>query len=625
MSLLSATGLTHAFGADEIFADLSVTIAPGARIALVGPNGAGKTTLLRLLVGAEPPDEGVVQRTAGTRLGFLPQRPELAGAHSLQVEARRAFRALDQQEKRLTQLEAAMADPAQRAAALAQYGPLQERFERAGGYEREARIRRVLGGLGFAASDFDRSLTQLSGGEKTRALLARLLLQSPDLLLLDEPTNHLDIEAVTWLEGWLASFPGAVLLVSHDRWFVDHFAQQIWELEHGRLSVYRGNYSHYVRQRDERRQRLLLEYETQQEHVAKEEAFIRKHMGSRLTAQAKGRRKRLATMQRRGRLHSRPRGPRRSMRPDMGATQRSGDEVLTLRNLAVGYTPDAPPLLRVPDLTLRRGAVVALVGPNGVGKSALLKTIHGQLPPLSGTLRYGAAVQSGYFAQAHENLHEERTVLTEVLTRRPMKTSAARNLLGRYLFSGDDVFRPVSTLSGGERGRLALALLALAGANLLLLDEPGNHLDMDSQEALQQLLEQFAGTVLFVSHDRWLIDALATQLWLATPGELRLFDGTWAEYQAAQQQTPRPAATSPDPPPRRAGNSRPRVEQRERRARELEAHIQQLEQQQARLTAAIEQAGKTGRPGRAAELGARWSALETTLETALREWSVLAD
>ena len=249
-------------------------------------------------------------------------------------------------------------------------------FERAGGYTWQARIRMVLTGLGFAEGDFTRPLTQLSGGEQTRALLARLLLQAPDLLLLDEPTNHLDIEAVTWLEGWLASFCGAVLVVSHDRWFMDHFARQIWELDHGSLSAYRGNYSHYVRQRDERHERLRLEYEAQQERITKDEAFIRKHMGSRLTAQAKGRQKRLATLQKRGLMRARPRGRRRRMGLDMGTTQRSGDEVLLTRGLVLGHADDGLPLLQVPDITLRRGEVAALIGPNGVGKSGLPQDHH---------------------------------------------------------------------------------------------------------------------------------------------------------------------------------------------------------------------------------------------------------
>ena len=631
MSLLGASGLSCAFGAEQVFTGVSLQIPRDARMALVGPNGAGKTTLLRLLLGAETPDEGRVRRAGKLRIGYLPQRPELAGGHSLQDEARRAFRDLERQERQLARLEAEMADPARRKAALAVYGPLQERFERAGGYTREARIRQVLRGLGFAQTDFGRPLTQLSGGEKTRALLARLLLQAPDLLLLDEPTNHLDIESVAWLEGWLNAFAGAVLLVSHDRWFMGQFARQILELDGGRLSLYRGNYSHYARQRDERRERQRVEYAAQRERVARDEAFIRKHMGSRLTAQAKGRQKRLATMARRGQILLRPAADRRRMGLDMGDTRRSGDEVLRTRGLVLGYPDDRLPLLRVPDVTLRRGEVAALIGRNGVGKSAFLKTITGELPPLAGDLRIGAAVQPGYFAQAHENLREHVTVLDEILQRRAMKTSEARDLLGQYLFSGDDVFRPVSTLSGGERGRLALALLALAGANLLLLDEPSNHLDIDSQEVLQRVLERFAGTVLLVSHDRWLIDALATQVWSASEGELRVFEGSWAEYRREQETRARqPAARArlssscEGSVGRRRQRERPSGAQGERRARELEARIHELEQQQGRLTELIEAASRGGQGERVAELGAQWAEAEAALEAALTEWSALA-
>ncbi|MDE0608399.1 MAG: ABC-F family ATP-binding cassette domain-containing protein [Anaerolineaceae bacterium] len=624
MSLLSAARLACSFAADEIFADVNVEIARGARIALVGPNGAGKTTLLRVLYGLEAAEAGRVRVAGGTRIGYLPQRPELAGAHSLETEARRGLRELEGQAARLAALEATMEDPQRRKAALAKYGPLQEDFERAGGYTRESRLRMVLRGVGFAERDFARPLTQLSGGEKTRANLARLLLQAPDLLLLDEPTNHLDIEAIAWLENWLRSFVGAVLLVSHDRWFMDQFAQQIWELEGGRLGVYRGNYSHYARQRDERRQRLWLEYEAQQERIAKDEAFIRKHMGSRLTAQARGRQKRLVTLEKRGLRRERPPGERRRMGLDMGETQRSGDEVLITRDLLLGYPDDGLPLLRVPDITLRRGEVAALVGPNGVGKSAFLKTITGQLAPLAGSLRLGAAVQAGYFAQAHENLREDRSILDEILERRPLKVSEARDLLGRYLFSGDDVFRRVDTLSGGERGRLALALLALAGANLLLLDEPSNHLDIDSQDVLQQVLEQFGGTVLLVSHDRWLIDALTTQLWIASAGEIRLYDGSWTEYRRAQEASASLPVNGGAAPPRRR-KERPGGGKRKQRALELEARIDELEQRQSRLTAAIEEAGRDGQAERVAELGVQWAEAEAALETALTEWSALAD
>jgi ATP-binding cassette subfamily F protein 3 len=633
MSLLTTTDLAKSFGANDIFDQINVEVPQGARVALVGPNGAGKTTLLNIIVGLDTPTEGSVQIARSTRIGFLPQRPELVGAHSLWDEALSAFASLRQLESQLAELEQAMADPQQHDAALAKYGPLQERFELAGGYTYEARIKMVLQGLGFDPDeDFDKPLTILSGGQKTRALLARLLLEEPDLLVMDEPTNHLDIQAVEWLESYLKSFPGAVLAVSHDRYFMDNFAQIIWELDYGTIEVYRGNYSHYVRQREERRERLWKEYEAQREFIEKEEAYIRKHMGSRMTSQAKGKLKRLETMRRRGKLIDRPRHRKRSMHLNMGRIMRSGDKVLMTRNLAVGYPDDPAPLFDVPDITLYRGQVAALIGPNGVGKSTFLKTIIGQLPPLRGEVRIGASVDIGYFAQAHERLNDNRSILDEIIATKHMPVSEARNYLGQYLFSGDDVFRPISTLSGGERGRVALAKLALSGANLLLLDEPTNHLDIDSQEVLQAVLDDFPGTILLVSHDRYLIDALATQIWAAAPGKLEVFEGTYAELIAARQPAAEPAATSKIPVNGRASAAPSREKKHglnpyelERRLADLETRIHALEAQLDSLTTDIEKASARGDADRIHALGIAYTRAEDELSALMEEWSRLAE
>ena len=634
MSLLTATNIAKSFGPDDIFEGVSVEIPHGARIALVGPNGAGKTTLLRLLIGADQPDAGSVTVARGTRIGFLPQRPELDGAHSLWDEQLAAFAELRRLEAQLRELEHAMADPARHDDALAKYGPLQERFERDGGYTYEQRIRTVLHGLGFTPDDYGRPLRQLSGGQTTRALLARLLLDSPDLLVLDEPTNHLDIQAVEWLESFLRTFPGAVLAVSHDRYFMDAFAQTVWELDFGRLEVYRGNYSHYTRQREERRERLLKEYEAQQAFIAKEEAFIRRNMAGQLTAQAKGRLKRLETMRRAGRIIDRPL-KKRSMFLRMGRSVRSGDRVLLTRGLAVGYADAPAPLLTVPDITLYRGQVAALIGPNGVGKSTFLKTIMGELPPLAGEARFGTAVKPGYFAQAHERLNLDSSVMDEVLSVRAMPVSEARSFLALFLFTGDDVFRPVATLSGGERGRVALAKLALSGANFLLLDEPTNHLDIDSQEILQRVLDDFDGTILLVSHDRYLIDALASQIWAAEPGRLEVFEGTYSEYAAererrrlAEQEAARAAAAannarrSAAPAARRHGLT---PYQYEKRVSEVEARIHALEAEVAQLHDDIASASAAGDAARVRDLGEAYTHAEAELAAAMAEWERLLE
>ncbi|MCA9909100.1 MAG: ABC-F family ATP-binding cassette domain-containing protein, partial [Anaerolineae bacterium] len=498
MSLLTAHDLSKFYGPDEIFSGISVDVPHQARIALVGPNGAGKTTLLNILIARDIADTGSVNLARGARVGFLPQRPELHGANTLYAEQLGAFDSLRAMEVQLSELEHALADPARHDEALAAYGELQERFEYLGGYTYEQRIRTVLHGLGFTPEDYERRLMHLSGGQKTRALLARLLLEAPDLLVLDEPTNHLDIQAIEWLEGYLSEFQGAVLVVSHDRYFIDVMAKTVWELDFGTLETYRGNYSHYVRQREERHARRLVEYEAQQAFIAKEEDYIRRNMAGQNTRQAKGRLKRLERLKRDD-LALRPRS-RRKIHLALGDTQRSGNKVLMTQDLLVGFPGN--PLFNVPDLVLRRGEVAALIGANGAGKSTFVKTITGDLAPLAGEIKIGAAVTIGYFAQAHESLVEANSILDEILSAKPMPVSQARNYLGQFLFSGDDVFRPISSLSGGERGRVALAKLALSDANLLLLDEPTNHLDIESQEILQNVLADFDGTILIVSHDR---------------------------------------------------------------------------------------------------------------------------
>jgi len=645
MSLLTATNLAKSFGADDIFEGISVEIPYKARIALVGPNGAGKTTLLNILTGADTPTEGNVTTAKGLRIGFLPQRPELAGNHSVWEEMLNAFADLRRMETKLQQLEQALADPATHNTTLAQYGDLQHRFEDAGGYLYETRIKMVLGGLSFMPEEYERPLSKLSGGQRTRALLGRLLLDSPDLLVLDEPTNHLDIQAVEWLEAFLKDFPGAVVAVSHDRYFMDVFASIVWELDFGALETYRGNYSHYVRQRGERYERRWKEYEAQQEFLAKEAEYIRRNIAGQNTRQAKGKLKRLETMKKRGKLLSRPR-ERKSMHLKMGDTTRSGDKVLMTHDLAVGYADADAPLFHVPDITLWRGEVAALIGPNGVGKSTFLKTALGDLPPLAGEVQIGASVQIGYFAQAHELLNPKNSIIDEVTSAKPMIPAEARNFLGGFLFSSDDVFRPIATLSGGERGRVALAKLALSGANLLLLDEPTNHLDIDSQEILQNVLANFGGTILLVSHDRYLIDALATQIWAASPGQLEVFEGTYSEWAAAKTVqskalTPGPSPsgrgeqTPPPAPPRKPGGEKDNGAgkkrhglnpyQLEKRIAQVEAQIHALEARLSDLTAAITEASTQGDTGRVQDLGVQYTQAEADLNTAMAEWEVLME
>jgi ATP-binding cassette subfamily F protein 3 len=627
MSLLSATDLAKAFGAQDVFEGVTLAIPRQARIALVGPNGVGKTTLLRILAGLEQSDRGRMERARGLRVGHLPQE-------TLTAEGRQSLRDLSlwdwcvgalaelhAQEAELERLEAAMADPGQAVGAMARYGPLQEAFERAGGYAYPARVRRVLNGLGFAPSEDDVPLGRLSGGERTRAELARLLLEDPDLLILDEPTNHLDVEAVEWLEGWLMEWPGSALVVSHDRYLLDRVADAVWELTPHGLDTYRGNYSAYLRQRQERRAFQQATFDAQQEHVRKEQEYVRRNIAGQNTRQAQGRRKRLERMLRDGAIDQ-PQAEK-TVRLALHAGPRSGDRVLETEALQVGYADDGAALFAVPDLVLRRGECAALIGPNGAGKTTFLKTILGEVPPFAGGVRMGAGLRVGYFAQAHQGLDSTRTVLQEIQEAAPRWTiGQCRDFLARFLFTGETIEKTIGVLSGGERGRVALAKLALQGANLLLLDEPTNHLDLPSQEILQAALQEFPGTILLVSHDRYLINALATQVWAIHPGtrHMQVFAGNYSEY-GAHRRLEQEKARLVEAEERRRARPQPRPSgAAEMRA--VEERIAGLEAEMKELARLLEAAGTD--VARVAELGGRYAAVQAELEAELDRWDRLA-
>jgi ATP-binding cassette subfamily F protein 3 len=632
MAVLNASNLAKSFGANDIFQGISVEIPHGAKIALVGSNGIGKTTLLEVLIKKEEASAGVVSHMKGLTIGYLPQRPQLVADRSLWDEMMTAFVDLRRREAKLAalteQMSAASGDELDEL--MARYGQEEHQFELDGGYTYELRTRQVLQGLSFTPTEYEMPLKHLSGGQQTRALLARLLLESPDLLVLDEPTNHLDINAIEWLESFLKTWNGALLVVSHDRYFMDSVITTIWEMAWRRIEVYRGNYSHYVQQREHRYARLQKEYEAQQEFIAKEEEYIRRNMAGQNTAQAKGRLRRLERLKR-DNLIDRPH-TEHNIHLNLKTDLRSGDKVLMTYKLVAGYDPEKP-LAKVPDITLYRGEIAAVIGPNGAGKTTLLKTLLEELPPLSGSSRLGAAVQPGYFAQAHEGLTLNNSVIDELLTVRHLQQSEARNYLAQFLFTGDDVFRPVATLSGGERGRLALAKLALDGANFLLLDEPTNHLDIPSQEILQDVLDAFNGTILLVSHDRYLIDALATQIWDIQPGKMTVFEGTYQEYvqarEAARQaerdvQTPARVEAKIAPKP---ANGKPALSpfQRQRKLAEIEQKIHELEIRLVELSGELGDASAVGAVDRVRDLGEAYTAAESQLDRALREWETLLE
>jgi ATP-binding cassette subfamily F protein 3 len=632
MSIIVADRISKTYEPYDVFWDVSCSLARGDRIALVGRNGTGKTTLLRILAGLEQPTRGRIHRAKGLHIGFLPQGASLNGDHTLWQEMMAAFESLRAMEARLRRLEAEMADPDHAGAALEAYAPLAERFEMLGGYTYQDHAKHVLMGLSFPPEEHHMPLEHLSGGQQTRAVLARLLLESPDLLLLDEPTNHLDLQAIEWLEGHLNTWEGTVVLVAHDRYFMDRVVHKIWETAFGNLETYSGNYSHYVHQRDERHERKLKVFRTQQEFIAKEEDYIRRHMAGQRTRQAQGRLKRLKRFKRDKAL-DRPR-EEHTIKLSLQTPLRSGDKVIWSQDLVVGYDPKAP-LFRCPDLDLRRGECVALLGRNGSGKTTLLKTVLGQVEPLSGNARLGASLKPGYLAQVHIDLDPETSVLDTILQVKNLPLGEARNYLARFLFTGDDVFKHIEALSGGERSRVALARLVLQRPNFLLLDEPTNHLDIASQEVLEAVLNHFAGTIVLVTHDRYLVDRLATQLWIIEPKEqaLVVFRGTWAEYQQARSQddggSPAVQAKgkrSVDRRQDRREQQRARREQEARQLRvaELEIEIQRLEHELEALEQELAAASEAQQPMRIHELGTLYTELERQLQHALELWAELA-
>ncbi len=631
MPLLTATNLSKSYGALDIFPELSFSIPHKARIGLVGPNGVGKTTLLRILIGEEEPSTGKIMRARGLKIGYLPQEASLKSANTVWTECLTEFEPLLKRQRELHDLEAEIAANPDSIELMDRYGQLQTRFDHDGGYEYETRIRMTLSGLGFSRADEKRPVAHLSGGQRTRIMLAKLLLSQPDLLLLDEPTNHLDMAAVEWLEAYLKDWPGAVLIVSHDRYFLDQVVTTILEMTPA-LEEYRGNYSAYMLQRENRYEQRLREYQSQQEFIDKEEEYIRRNIAGQNTRQAQGRRKRLERMLDESRLVSPMK--KRKLHIQLSSSGRSGDLVLRTHSLSVGYADEGKPLFKVDDLILVRGECAAIIGPNGAGKTTFLKTILEQVPPYSGETVLGSSLQIGYFAQAHEGLHLDWTLMEEIQAQRPKWLPAeVRDYLAKFLFTGDDVFKEISLLSGGERGRLALACLALQGANLLLLDEPTNHLDLPSQEILQSLLADFQGTILLVSHDRYLIDALGTQVWEVLPSErkLNVFIGTYSEYRAAKQISQSGSPSNEvkhqddflNRKKEKSGLSKGEQQKLQRRLQEMENQISSLEERIKDIEKQLEVIPSD--PARVQKLGGDYTRLQAELEDHIKEWTILGE
>jgi ATP-binding cassette subfamily F protein 3 len=743
MSILSATNLSQSFAFVDVFTGINLSVTHDAKIGLIGPNGVGKTSLLRIVCGMEQPVTGSVQLAKGKRLGYLPQEAYDAfhdSANSVWEEMLHVFDDLHTMEARMRELEVEMASPdsTQHDVLLHEYGDLQHEFEHRGGYDFENRIEQTLDGLGFNKSNRDTPVAHLSGGQKTRALLAKLLLQNPDLLVLDEPTNHLDVEAIEWLEKTMVAWDGALIICSHDRYFLDKVVNRIWEMSRTNIEVYRGNYSAYLQQRDERFERSVFVFSQEKARLEREVAYIKANAPppdgptpisvgklKRLTRDVVTLEKygvevlmnekwseiaeRLATdggkpvpfgaeeaEKRVARLRPPSRPPKLNLH--LQPHKRSGNVVLRTKGLVVGYgmtnddaaqkpgrmTSEAPslatrnsslaPLFECDDLELRWRERVALIGPNGSGKTTFLKTalssrtLHDDpldvglhavpgLPPLAGSVEVGSSLRVGYFAQAHDELDANGTIRAEIerhaeAAKRPMfQEGDMRYFLAQFLFTDDDVFKPISGLSGGERARLALAILSLQGANFLVLDEPTNHLDIATQEVLEQVLGQFDGTILMVSHDRYLIDKLAEQVWFIADERLRVFKGNYREFaierekgksaqSGGRRQKENAANPSPVPTPKKGGEkvapqspisnlqspatSKNQDKRRAEKLSQVEAQISDLEAHLSAINKDLEAAGVQNQSGKVRELSADYAATQRALDALLKEWEALS-
>jgi ATP-binding cassette subfamily F protein 3 len=625
--LFRLTDITKAYGAQEVLRGATFQINPGEHVGLVGRNGAGKTTILRLITGAETPDNGELDRLRGLRYGVLAQHVDFAGADTVLDAALGVFEKLQALEARMRELEHAMSEATGEDLdrVMHEYSEAQQTFEHDDGFSIHARAEAVLLGLGFAKSEFTKIAANLSGGEKNRLGLARLLLLEPDILLLDEPTNHLDVEAVEWLEDFLAAYRSAYLIISHDRFFLDHTVTRVLDLENGRIESYKGNYSQYLVEKEERRELQQRAYEQQQEMIARTEEFIRRNLAGQKTKQAKSRRNLLQRMER---LESTTDLDTANFK--LKPTARTGDQVLILDKLAIGYPTQT--LARNLTFTLRRGERLGIIGGNGTGKTTLLRTLLGEKRPLEGDLRWGTGVSTGYYDQRLMTLDERNTVLEELRTiaASSIPDGELRGFLGRFLFTGDDVFKPVSALSGGEKGRLALAKLIYSRVNVLLLDEPTNHLDIASCEALEDALNEFDGTIITVSHDRYFLDRIATQILSLGEKGAEFFDGGYTEFYdahhraAAEAQARAAEAQKAERAVRKAETPKPPRTNKSRRKdptpAEIEAEIQRIESEMNQLSSMLSTEDVARDKARLFELSEQYQALDERLQELFQQW-----
>lgn len=533
MERIRLIGLGKSFGVRQVFSNVSFEIKEGERLGLVGPNGAGKSTLLKCILGYEELDEGQVVKSSVATIGYLQQDVNL-GDESLAEEIQKAWTDVHRLEDQLAELTKKLEVEEATESDLSRLDYLQNRLEWLGGYDYEAKTKRIVYGLGFTDEDLDKPANSFSGGQKTRINLAKALVRRPDFLFLDEPTNHLDMEMLEWLEGYLSAYPGGILVVSHDRYFLDRIINGVVELEHHKATTFRGNYSRYIAQREERQKAALAAYEKQQEYIKKTEEYIDKYRAGIKSKMARGRQSQLNRLERLDAPETTS-----SLRFQFPPAAMSADKVLVFDKVSVGYADKKQGTKTIANnlsFVIRRGEAVALIGPNGAGKSTIVKSIVGELHPQEGHIDVGNRVQIGYFSQEHEELHPTWQVVDEIMNNFNYSEEKARNVLGMFMFKADDVFKLVGDLSGGERARLALLKLFLQGDNFLVLDEPTNHLDIPTREIVEQALQQFGGTCFIISHDRYFLDQVSTRTLSLEDGVITEYLGNYSYYKEKLKQ-----------------------------------------------------------------------------------------
>ena len=631
MILLSLQRIAKSFGTNEVLREVSFALQAGDRMALVGVNGSGKSTLMKIIAGLETADAGAMTMQKGLRFGYLAQQGEVDPERTVLEELESVFAPVVAMEDRLRAMEREMAEAAHNDALLKRlgsaYDQLTRDFEKANGYGWRSAVQGVLAGLGFRKEQQTQRAASLSGGEKTRLCLGRLLLTEPDILLLDEPTNHLDLESIAWLENYLREYRGTVLLISHDRYFMDAVCTRVGELLFGRVECYDGNYTSYMSQRAERFEIRMRAYQLQQKEIARQEAIIarfRSFNREKSIRLAESREKRLEKMERLEKPTDES-----AIRFRFDIRRRTGEDVLMAEELRKGY--DGRTLFEHVKLHLRAGDRCALIGANGIGKTTLLRIIVGEEKPDGGVLRFGTGVDLGYYDQHQAKLHDGKTVLDEVWDDfRRLDQTEVRGALGLFLFTGDDVLMPVGTLSGGEKGRVALTKLMLRRDNLLLLDEPTNHLDMDSREVLEQALQDFPGTILAISHDRYFINRFAEKVLVLTPNGIEEYLGNYDDYYEKITREPPPdgesagmTRTQQDKEKRRTREALQQEKERKLRLQEAEKAVMDAEAEADRLEQLLADPSIWNDAGKAAELTKQYQRQKETIARLYEEWEAL--